>query len=375
MLPGGLRGPPDGRLTSWRVTCLDAMTARPGRQSGELPAIPLFSPAATLIPGRYIGRTTERCRTGDKSVVAEPGGWDNLLVRKADITADLVSQLVASQFPRWAGLPVRPVEAGGWDNATFRLGEQMLVRLPSAQEYAPAVSKEQRWLPVLAAQLPLPVPKQLAVGVPGCDFPWPWSVCRWIDGAPITEQTVPDLPQFAADLAGFLAALYQVDPAGGPRPGPHNFFRGGPLTVYDGETQQALDALEGHIDTGLAAEVWQAALRSTWPGRPVWFHGDAQPGNLLAKDGRLCAVIDFGTCGVGDPACDTTIAWTFLSGQSSRVFKERLPVDSATWARGRGWAIWKAMKVLVGALDHDPEDAAFTAHVIGKIMADHLADR
>lgn len=107
----------------------------------------------------------------------------------------------------------------------------------------------------------------------------------------------------------------------------------------------------------------------------LWFHGDAQPGNLLARDGRLCAVIDFGTCGVGDPACDTTIAWTFLSGQSSRVFKERLPVDSATWARGRGWAIWKAMKVLVGALDHDPEDAAFTAHVIGKIMADHLADR
>ena len=107
----------------------------------------------------------------------------------------------------------------------------------------------------------------------------------------------------------------------------------------------------------------------------MWFHGDAQPGNLLAKDGRLCAVIDFGTCGVGDPACDTTIAWTFLSGQSSRVFKARLPVDSATWARGRGWAIWKAMKVLVGALDHDPEDAAFTAHVISKIMADHRADR
>ena len=161
-------------------------------------------------------------------MVAEPGGWDNLLVRKADITADLVSRLVASQFPRWAGLPVRPVEAGGWDNATFRLGEQMLVRLPSAQEYVPAVSKEQRWLPVLAAQLPMPIPEQLAVGVPGCGFPWPWSVCRWIDGVPITEHTVPDLPQFTADLAGFLAALYQVEPAGGPRPGPHNFFRGGP---------------------------------------------------------------------------------------------------------------------------------------------------
>jgi len=295
-------------------------------------------------------------------------------VRKADITAGLVSRLVGTQFPQWASLPVRAADPGGWDNATFRLGEEMSVRLPSAEEYVAGVRKEQRWLPVLAGQLPLPIPELLAAGVPGCGFPRPWSVYRWLDGAPVTEQTVPDLPQLADDLAGFLAALYRIDPAGGPPPGPHNFFRGGPLAVYDHETQEALAALKGHIDTVLAAEVWQAALRSTWPGRPVWFHGDAQPGNLLAKDGRLCAVIDFGTCGVGDPACDTTIAWTFLSGESSRIFKERLPVDAATWARGRGWAIWKAMKVLVGAVDDDPQDAAFTARVIGKILTDHLAD-
>jgi len=286
-----------------------------------------------------------------------------------------VSRLVAAQFPQWAGLPVTPVDADGWDNATFRLGEGMLVRLPSAAEYVPGVRKEQRWLPVLAGQLPLPIPELLAAGGPACGFPRPWSVYRWIDGTPVSGRTVPDLPQFAADLAGFLAALYRIDAAGGPPPGPHNFFRGGPLAVYDGETQQALGALQGHIDVVLAAEVWQAALQATWPGRPVWFHGDAQPGNLLAKRGRLCAVIDFGTCGVGDPACDTTIAWTFLSGESSRVFKERLPVDAATWVRGRGWAIWKAMKVLVGALDHDPQDAAFTTRVIDKILADHLTDR
>jgi len=285
-----------------------------------------------------------------------------------------VSALIEMQFPQWAGLPVTAVDADGWDNATFRLGDEMSVRLPSAEEYVPAVEKEQRWLPVLAGQLPLPIPEPLAVGVPGCGFPWPWSVYRWIDGALVTEQTVRDLPQFAADLADFLAALYRIDPAGGPPPGPHNFFRGGPLAVYDGETREALDALKGHIDTVLAAEVWQAALEAAWQGPPVWFHGDVQPDNLLAKDGRLSAVIDFGTCGVGDPACDTTIAWTFLRGQSSRVLKERLPVDRASWARGRGWAIWKAMKVLVGALDDDPQDAAFTARVIGKILADHLAD-
>jgi aminoglycoside phosphotransferase (APT) family kinase protein len=304
-----------------------------------------------------------------------PGGCDNPLVRRTDITAGLVSRLIGTQFPQWAGLPVRPVPTSGWDNVTFRVGEEMSVRLPSAREYVPGVRKEQRWLPVLASELPLPIPELLAAGVPGCGFPRPWSVYRWIDGVPLTEQTVADLPRFAADLAGFLAALYRIDPAGGPQPGPHNFFRGGPLEVYDGETREALGALEGHIDTALAGEVWQAALEATWRGRPVWFHGDAQPGNLLARDGRLCAVIDFGTCGVGDPACDTTIAWTFLSGESSRVFKELLPVDPATWVRGRGWAIWKAMIVLVRALEDDPEDAAFTAGVIDAILADHLADR
>jgi len=222
-------------------------------------------------------------------------------VRKADVTVELVSQLVSTQFPEWKQLRVRPVEVDGWDNATFRLGETMSVRLPRAEQYVEAVEKEQRWLPILAGQLPLPVPQPLAKGTPGCGFPWPWSVYRWIDGAPATAAAIADLPQFAADLADFLAALYVIDPVGGPPPGTHNFFRGGPLTVYDGETRDELQALEGHIDTGLAAEVWQAALDATRDGSAVWFHGDAQPGNLLLDHGRLSAVLDFGTCGVGDP--------------------------------------------------------------------------
>jgi aminoglycoside phosphotransferase (APT) family kinase protein len=296
-------------------------------------------------------------------------------MRKADITADLVSRLVADQFPQWAGLPVRPVEADGVDNSTFRLGQTMSVRLPSADVYVEQVDKEHRWLPVLAAQLPLPIPEPLAKGVPGNGFPRPWSVYRWIDGDPATAEGIADMPGFAADLADFLVALYQIDPVGGPRPGTHNFFRGGPVAVYDGETQDALAALRGQIDTALAAEVWQAALRASQQGPPVWFHGDAQPGNLLVRDGKLSAVIDFGTSGVGDPACDTTIAWTFLSGESSRIFIERLPFDEATWARGRGWAIWKAMIVLVGALKDDPQDAAYTKGVIEAILADHTAAR
>ena len=294
-------------------------------------------------------------------------------MRKADITADLISQLIADQFPQWAGLPVRPVEADGVDNTTFRLGQTMSVRLPSADAYVEQVDKEHRWLPVLAAQLPLPIPEPLAKGVPGNGFPRPWSVYRWIDGDPATAEGVTDMPGFAADLADFLAALYRIDPAGGPGPGTHNFFRGGPVAVYDGETQEALAALQGQIDTALAAEVWRAALRASWHGQPVWFHGDAQPGNLLVRDGKLSAVIDFGTSGVGDPACDTTIAWTFLSGESSRIFTERLPFDEATWARGRGWAIWKAMIVLVEALKNDPQNATYTKAVIEAILTDHVA--
>jgi aminoglycoside phosphotransferase (APT) family kinase protein len=295
-----------------------------------------------------------------------------VLVKKADITPELVSRLVASQFPQWAELPVRPVDVDGWDNATFRLGERMSVRLPSSAGYVEQVEKEQRWLPVLAPQLPLPVPEPLAMGEPGCGFPRPWSVYRWIEGRTAEVATVADLPEFAADLAEFLAALYRVDPTGGPLPGTHNFFRGGSPAYYDAETRTALGALRGQIDTGLAAEVWEAALAARWDGRPVWFHGDAQPGNLLLNSaGRLSAVIDFGTCGIGDPACDTTIAWTFLSGESQRVFRERLPVDEATWARGRGWAIWKAMIVLVEQLDADPGGAEFTKGVIGKVIADH----
>lgn len=296
-------------------------------------------------------------------------------MRKADITAGLVSRLVASQFPDWAGLPVRPVDAGGWDNASFRLGDTMSVRLPSSAAYVESIKKEQRWLPVLAGQLPLPIPVLLGKGKPECGFPRPWSVHQWIDGDPTRyKPPLADMPQFASDLAGFLAALYRIDATGGPGPGQHNFFRGGPLTVYDAETQGSLAVLEGHIDTDLAAEVWRAALAAAWDGPPVWFHGDAQPGNLLLDHGRLSAVLDFGTSGVGDPSCDTTIAWTFLSGDSTRVFKERLPVDSATWVRGRGWAIWKAMLILIRDLEAgDRDDAAYTTNVIGKILADHLA--
>ena len=287
------------------------------------------------------------------------------------IDAALVRRLVDAQFPQWADLPIRPVRFGGWDNRTFHLGEQMTVRLPSAATYAPQVEKEQRWLPKLAPLLPLAIPTPLAMGAPTEDYPWPWSIYRWIDGDTAAIERIADLDQFATGLAEFLVALQQIDATGGPAPGPHNFFRGGSPAYYDREARQAIATLGDRIDGKAATAVWEAALAAEWHGTPVWFHGDVSHGNLLVKDGRLSAVIDFGTSGVGDPACDLYIAWTFLDRQSRDAFRAALPLDDATWARGRGWTLWKALIVHAGLPGAYVLEAEKSRRVIEEILADH----
>lgn len=282
---------------------------------------------------------------------------------------------MAAQFPQWAQLPVTPVELDGWDNHTFRLGESLSARLPSAEGYVAQVEKEHRWLPWLAPRLPLPIPTPVALGAPGSGYPWPWSIYRWIDGDVAAAAPINDLSRFAADLAGFLAALQRIDPTGGPEPGSHNFYRGGALEVYDGETWEAIAELDGRIDAGAAAEVWRTALDATWAGPPVWVHGDVSAGNLLVRDGALSAVIDFGTSAVGDPACDLVIAWTFLSGESREVFRTALAFDEATWARARGWALWKAMKVLAESIGVDRVKADENRRVIDDVLAEHRGQR
>lgn len=290
---------------------------------------------------------------------------------KANINISLVWRLVSTQFPQWAELPITPVEPGGWDNRTFHLGEHMTVRLPSAAAYTPQVEKEHRWLPTLAPQLPLPIPVPLAMGSPADDYPWSWSVYRWLDGETAAIGRIADLQQLATDLAQFLVALQQADATGGPPPGPHNFWRGGPLDVYDGETRQALAALDGQVDTGAATEVWEAALATSWRGSPVWFHGDIAVGNLLVENGRLSAVIDFGTSGVGDPACDLAIAWTLFEGESREAFRAALSFDDATWARGRGWTLWKAIITVAGIPGKSASEVELYRHVLDEVLADH----
>ncbi len=287
------------------------------------------------------------------------------------IDAALVRRLIAAQFPQWTGLDVRPLLPGGWDNRTFHLGEDMTVRLPSAASYALQVEKEQVFLPKLAPHLPLPIPVPVAKGVPGEGYPWPWSVYRWLPGETAADERIGDLKGFAEDLARFLVALRHVDPSGGPLPGPHNFFRGGPPAHYDAETRDALAALEGRIDTDTAHDVWEAALSARWQGEPVWFHGDISWGNLLVEGDRLSAVIDFGTSGIGDPACDLAIAWTLLRGESREAFRAGVALDAGTWARGRGWTLWKALIVYAGLPGTNSAEADKSRCVIEEVLADH----
>lgn len=290
---------------------------------------------------------------------------------RAGITADLVRRLVRSQFPRWGDLPVVPAEVEGWDNRTYRLGKDMSVRLPTATGYAPAVAKENRWLPRLAPALPVDVPPILAVGVPGEGYPFPWSVRTWLPGETADRAHIEDLPRFAGAVAEFLVALQGCQTDGGPAAGEHSWYRGASLAHYDQETRRCLAALAGRLETRPVVAVWEAALAAEWTGEPVWFHGDVAPGNLLVEDGDLSAVIDFGTSGVGDPACDLVIAWTLFSGESRQVFQDLVGQEEGTWARARGWVLWKALLGLAANSDSNPQWADAERRLISEVLADH----
>lgn len=200
------------------------------------------------------------------------------------IDVALVQRLIAEQFPQWQNLSIQQVLPGGWDNRTFRLGNDKLIRLPSGADYADKVAKEQYWLPKLAASLSLPIPQPLAMGKPTIEYPWSWSVYRWLEGETAASMQLADLTAFSHDLAHFLTAFQQLDTTGGPPAGAHNFYRGGSLTYDDEQTRQAIQVLKGKIDTNAALLIWRSALETVWEQPPVWVHGDISAGNLLVQN-------------------------------------------------------------------------------------------
>jgi len=266
---------------------------------------------------------------------------------EVEIDESLVGRLVAAQFPQWAALPIRRVPAWGTDNALHRLGGDMVARMPRRERTVVTLEKERRWLPKLAPLLPLPVPVPLADGAPAEGYPFEWSVYRWLSGEDATVQPVTDPRRLATELAQFVAVLQQIDATNGPPPGEHNFFRGEPLAARDAATRAAIVSLRDAIDVDTVTEIWESALRSpAWGDAPVWIHGDLDARNLLVDQGRLSAVIDWGSLGVGDPACDVMVAWKVLSVDTRDVFRAALSVDESTWTRARGWALSQALGAL-----------------------------
>lgn len=292
------------------------------------------------------------------------------MTQQLDINPSLVQRLIAAQFPQWRDRLICPVATSGWDNRTFHLGDDLLVRLPSAACYAAQVPKEQRWLPILAPHLPLSIPTPIACGEPGAEYPWQWSVFRWLPGESASQASISDHKELARSLAQFLNALHRIDTTDGPAAGEHSFYRGDSLSHYDAQARESLRLLRGKIDTRAASMLWDKAVATTWTNKPVWVHGDLSAGNLLVANGKLFAVIDFGQLAVGDPACDLAIAWTLFDGESRDAFRAALPLDADTWLRGAAWTLWKYMLVAAKQTEWNAVEAAQPMRVIEAVLKD-----
>jgi aminoglycoside phosphotransferase (APT) family kinase protein len=252
-----------------------------------------------------------------------------------DTDRELVRRLLAAQHPQWADLPIERVASAGTDNAMYRLGDELAVRLPRIHWAVDSIVKEREWLPVLAPRLPLAVPLPVARGEPEAAFPYPWSVVRWLPGDNATLDRLRDPVHAALDLAAFVRALQDVDPTDGPTQ-----HRGDPVRLQDESVHRAVAGLRGEVDGNALIEAWIRALAAPdYDGEPRWFHGDLAYLNLLARHGDLSAVIDWGTCGVGDPPIETTIAWTLFQPAARAAYRDALGIDDATWERGKGWVL------------------------------------
>lgn len=279
--------------------------------------------------------------------------------------SDLVAALLDSQFPQWAGLPIRRVSSAGTDNALYRVGVELLVRLPRIEWAVGELAIRERWLPRLAPSLSHPVAAPIASGEPEHGFPWRWSVYTWLSGRNPVVGAIARPDELAMDLARFISSLRSVEPTGGPSAG----YRGGHLFERDRATRAAIANLDGLIDTVAVTAAWQAALAlPASEASDAWLHADLSPGNLLVVDERLSAVIDF-TPGIGLPDCELIVAWNLLPVSGRRVLREALQADDEAWGRGRGWALSIALLQLDYYRLTNPLLAANARHVINEVLA------
>jgi aminoglycoside phosphotransferase (APT) family kinase protein len=300
-----------------------------------------------------------------------------------EIGTALVAGLLRAQFPAWADLPLRRLSHSGTDNAVFRLGDDLLVRLPRIDWAAGDVLKEAQWLPRLAPQLPLPISVPLELGHPREGFPWHWAVYAWLEGEDASAAAVPDLNRLARDLAGFVRAL-QATPTWGQTPtGLLKTSRGGPLAGRGEDTLAAIQTCGdlGLIEVAQARRVWAQAVQApVWTAAPVWIHADLKPGNLISRGGCLSAVIDFGGLTLGDPALDLMPAWNLLTAESRAAYRQALTPGNESWlpdawTRGRGWALSTSVIALPYYRHTNPGLADICRATIAAVLADVPGDR
>lgn len=315
-------------------------------------------------------------------------------------SVNLAHKLVMEQFPEYSHLPITEVEKQGHDNRTYRLGHDMLIRMPTGESYALKVPKEHELLPQLTKHLSVSIPAPIKMGNPSAytketsavarkmsgkldpkfddanvevskvDYPYPFSIYQWLPGKSINLLTLTDQEKeyLAFDLAKFLKELHAITDVPGPAPGQHNWWRGDHVSVYDQGAREQISALVNVIDTHRALDLWDQACGTKWDKDPLWIHGDFAIGNILMDGRKLSAIIDFGGMALGDPACDLVIAWTYLSEKPRNIFMSKMDMDEDTWLRARAWALWKATFELCHIRDKNSTEAKAQKCIIENVL-------
>jgi aminoglycoside phosphotransferase (APT) family kinase protein len=289
---------------------------------------------------------------------------------RTHITLELAKKLISTQFPEYAHLSVSDVEQQGHDNRTYRIGEDMLIRMPTAESYALKVPKEQELLPKLDKHLSIAIPTPIKMGWPSADYPYPFSIYKWLEGRSANHVQLDDglLEGIALQLATFLKELHSISDVNGPGPGQHNWWRGDHVSIYDKGVREQIANLEYIIDSDSALELWERACATKWNKAPIWIHGDFAVGNILIKDNKLSGVIDFGGTAMGDPACDLVIAWTYLRGKAREIFISTMDLDEDTWLRTRAWVLWKATFELCQIENKSSYEAQLQKKIIDEVL-------
>jgi aminoglycoside phosphotransferase (APT) family kinase protein len=269
-------------------------------------------------------------------------------------------------MPDLEALDISPL-AEGWDNAIFRLGPELVVRLPRREVAVELLEHELRWLPELAPVLPLRIPAPVRAGHPAAAYRWPWSVCPWLPGDVAERAVIDDISEAATAMGRFVAALHRPAPADAPR----NPVRGVPLADRAAVTLERIETIADLIDASAVRSCWDHLVATpTWAGPRLWVHGDLHPLNILVNDGRVSAVIDFGDLNAGDPATDLSIAWMLFPPELRPVFRaEAGDVDDDTWERGKGWALALSLAYIANSSDH-PAIAQIGARTLAAVLAD-----